>query len=294
VGAVPGEYRVYVTPTADVVWGLHGEILPPDCNETPGGDGFTVDGQRFATAGAYRVPFGRAPLGPGVAGPLVRPGAFSAAEREGDVLWFQIPMYADAGARRSGRTAYPFEDYPYTTGSTELSLADGKALGTSDRTGYGAFVVDPAQTRYRLTTESTRDAPWSGLSTRQGTSWTFTSGAAAGVVALPLLAVRYEMTLDDLNRAPAGGPFRFAVFAERNGSDPTPLLASLTVEASFDDGATWRDVALERRADRWVAALEHPAGDGYVSLRAEAEDVDGNTVDQTTIRAYAPTVDALK
>lgn len=287
MGPVPGEYPVYVTPTADVVWWLQAEILAPDCAETPGGDVFVLDGQRYATAGTYRVPFGRAPLGPGVASPLVRPGAYSAAERDGDVLWFQIPMYADAGERRSGQTARSFADYPATTGSTELSLADGEILATSDRTGYGAFVVGPAEARYRLTTESTRDTPWSGLSTRQRTSWTFTSQAADGVVALPLLAVRYQMTLDDLNRAPAGAPFTFSVFAERNGSDPTPRLASLAVEASFDDGVTWQNVALERRTEHWVATLEHPAGDGYVSLRARAEDADRNTVDQTTIRAYA-------
>jgi hypothetical protein len=35
-----------------------------------------------------------------------------------------------------------------------------------------------------------------------------------------------------------------------------------------------------------VVRLDHPAG-GYVSLRATASDPAGNTVEQTTIRAYA-------
>jgi hypothetical protein len=287
MGVVPGKYPVYVTPTADVVWRLHGDVLGPDCAETPGGDVFVLDGQKFPTAGAYRVPFGRAPLGPGVAGPAVLSGGYSAADREGDVLSFEIPMYADAGPRRGGRTAM-LEEYPYTTGHTTLAVEGGETIGTSDRTGYGVFEVAPQAARYQLTTESTRDkAPWSNLSTRQRTSWTFTSQSAGGVVALPLLAVRYDMALDDLNRAPSGGPFTFRVFAERNGSGSGPQLSSLTVEASFDDGATWQPVALKRRTGQWIATLDHPAGHGYVSLRATAEDADRNTVDQTTIRAYA-------
>ncbi|GAA0926792.1 hypothetical protein GCM10009560_28950 [Nonomuraea longicatena] len=32
--------------------------------------------------------------------------------------------------------------------------------------------------------------------------------------------------------------------------------------------------------------LRHPAGDGFVSLRAKATDTSGNTVEQTVIRAY--------
>jgi len=288
LGAVPGEYPVYVTPTSDTVWRLSGEVLGPDCAETPGGDGFALAGQLFRTAGTYRVPFGRAPLGPGVASPAALPGAPTAADRDGDVLWIQIPVYADAGAHRGGRTAASFEEYPYTTGRTTLSVDGGETIGTSDRTGYGAFQVAPEAARYRLTTESTRDdAPWSNLSTGQRTTWTFTSEANAATAPLPLLAVRYDMALDDLNRAPSGGPFTFRAFAERNGSASGPRITSLSVTASFDDGATWQPVALQHRAGQWLATLDQPAGDGYVSLRAEARDADGNTVDQTTLRAYA-------
>ena len=279
LGAVPGSYRAYVTPGTDVAWRLNGEVLPPDCAATPDGDFFALPGQRFPAAGAFDVPFGRAPLGPAFGNP-------SAAEREGDLLWIQIPMYSDAGVGRGGGTALSFEDFPYTTGRTVLSGADGSVLGTSDRTGFGAFEVGPKPARYELTTESTRDAPWSGLSAEQRTSWTFASQNAEGVTPLPLLAVRYDMALDDLNRAPAG-PFTFGVFAEQNGAASAPQVAALKLEASFDDGKSWQQVTVEPDAGRWVAELDHPAGGCYVSLRATAADQAGNTVEQTTVRAYA-------
>jgi hypothetical protein len=65
------------------------------------------------------------------------------------------------------------------------------------------------------------------------------------------------------------------------GLDPVAL-ASLTVEASFDDGRTWRAVPVAGA----VATIDHPRAARFVSLRAKAADANGNTVEQTTIRAY--------
>ncbi|MGW5157711.1 hypothetical protein ACWEPN_19735 [Nonomuraea wenchangensis] len=56
----------------------------------------------------------------------------------------------------------------------------------------------------------------------------------------------------------------------------------LSVEVSYDDGATWTRAEVHGPA----AVLRHPAGDGYVSLRARAVDGAGNTAEQTIIRAY--------
>ncbi len=56
-----------------------------------------------------------------------------------------------------------------------------------------------------------------------------------------------------------------------------------TVEVSYDDGRTWQEVPV--RAGRTLV-LRHPVGDGYVSLRSLGADADGNTLEQTLIRAY--------
>jgi hypothetical protein len=81
------------------------------------------------------------------------------------------------------------------------------------------------------------------------------------------------MRLNELNRAPASVPFSFGIFAERNGSDAGPAIASLAIEVAFDDGGSWQPFTLDNSTDRWIAMVNHPAR-GYVSLRAKASDTD--------------------
>jgi hypothetical protein len=247
-GSVPGTYEAYFTPGTNVLWSPTAQVLPADCTETSDGDYFITE-RTFPTSGPYAVTFGRAPLGPTVTRSS-SPYAFWPAERDGDVLRFAIPAYADAGARNGGPTATFVADYPATTGTTTLSLADGKILGSTDRTAFGEFPVPSEELQYVLTTEAIRDAPWSSLSTRQRTVWTFTSAHLDQAASLPLLAVRYDLGLDNLNRAPAGAPFTFEVSVEQSGPEPAQQIESLTLSASFDDGATWQPVSLVRTGDR--------------------------------------------
>ncbi|MEJ3747989.1 hypothetical protein WEI85_32450 [Actinomycetes bacterium KLBMP 9797] len=290
LGAVPARYgSVYVTPHPDVRWRLAAQVLPADCDESGGSDFFVLPDQAFPAVRRYPVPFGRAPLGPSLA------GAAAPASREGNAMRIQIPMYADAGAGRDGGTATSFADYPFATGWTRLENAGGTLLGETDRTGFGRFEVPAEAGRYTLTTESTRKACWSALSIRQRTQWTFVSAYPKTTEALPLFAVRYDADLDTRNRAPAGESFTFGVALEpavtlgrvpsyAKSDNKGPFLA---LSASFDDGGSWERVAVRRDGDRWLATVDHPAGAQHVSLRARATDAAGNTVDQTMIRAYA-------
>ncbi|ROP42657.1 hypothetical protein [Saccharothrix texasensis] len=63
-------------------------------------------------------------------------------------------------------------------------------------------------------------------------------------------------------------------------------VAKPAVQVSFDDGTTWRPAPLVKVGQRWLAAVVHPAGAKFVSLKARARDAAGNAVDQTIIRAY--------
>ena len=64
-------------------------------------------------------------------------------------------------------------------------------------------------------------------------------------------------------------------------------MEKLAVDVSYDGGKTWSKAKLVRTsADGWSALLRHPAGTGYVSLRASARDTAGNTVTQRIIQAY--------
>ncbi|WP_258907169.1 hypothetical protein [Actinokineospora sp. UTMC 2448] len=164
---------------------------------------------------------------------------------------------------------------------TTLHRGD-RLIGQTGRAGmvYGA---DPGGWGpYRLHTEATRSV--SPLSTRLTVDWTFRSATTGEATALPLLAVRFAPALDDLNRAPAGGPFTLPVYVQHNAGEAVRTLA---VQVSYDDGLTWAPTPLVRVGDRWHAALTHPADARFVSLRAQAKDTRGNAVDQTIVRAYA-------
>ncbi|MBO0866972.1 MAG: hypothetical protein J2P15_00260, partial [Micromonosporaceae bacterium] len=60
----------------------------------------------------------------------------------------------------------------------------------------------------------------------------------------------------------------------------------LTVQVSYDDGATWKTVDLKRSDDaHWEVTLLQPHS-GFVSVRAIGADTAGNTFAQTIIHLY--------
>jgi hypothetical protein len=63
-------------------------------------------------------------------------------------------------------------------------------------------------------------------------------------------------------------------------------VATPTVQASFDVGKTWTPVKLTLRGGHWTAPITYPETATSVSFKATTHDSDGNSVTQTTIRAY--------
>jgi hypothetical protein len=126
------------------------------------------------------------------------------------------------------------------------------------------------------------------MSTRVTAAWTFSSQHAGDDAPepLPLMAVRFQPDLDRYNRAPAGGRYRVPFSIDLQGAAGVAL-GLPAVEASFDDGATWTPAAVRPRRDgTYTATVRHPAGNGFVSLRAAVADGAGNRVEQTILRAY--------
>lgn len=67
-------------------------------------------------------------------------------------------------------------------------------------------------------------------------------------------------------------------------------MTGVTVEASYDDGGTWRALRVRQVRDRFWAQLPfRPPRDhtGFLSLRVGAADGEGNRIDQEIIRAAA-------
>ena len=233
----------------------------------------------LAAGSETRVSWNRAVLAPGFTG-STRSALFGEhpwAFRRQDMMDVTVPFFTDA----DGHAMAP--DLEATTGSTTL-YQDGRLLGTQYLPGRGTFWVGQRGQDYRLVTEVVRDEPWWPLSTKITAEWTFSSTFFEGptYVPLPLLSARAEPEVDIANRAPAG-PVTVPITISRQDGPAT--ISTVAVEFSTDNGTTWHQATVSRNGDRWLAKLNNPAG-GFVSLHVKATDSEGNTLDQTVIRAY--------
>ncbi|GAA3755171.1 S8 family serine peptidase [Plantactinospora mayteni] len=200
--------------------------------------------------------------------------------RKENTIAAQPPLFVDQAPDRFGRSR--------VDGFRATLYRDGQRIGESDD-GYFDVPADPAT--YRLEVESTRSTV--ELSTRVSSAWTFRSEHVAvedpkgPASPLPVMAIRFAPKLDDHNRAPAGSRFSFPIYVQRQEGARHGTLTNVTVQASYDDGATWGPVPLSGEGLNRTAHLMHPTGQGFVSLKASATDSAGNGVEQTIIRAYA-------
>lgn len=218
-------------------------------------------------------------FGPG----FTRDGEF--ASRFGDTLAINLPLFADAGLDRYGLSEVD-------SGTTVLHR-DGVEAGRTSVPGVGQFEVPAEPANYRLAVQARRSGV-SSFSTQVSCVWTFTSARPPdpdpkkpGGTGLPLLAVRFAPPGLDLHNAVRAKNIEIPVTVEQPYNAPATTLTALTVDASFDDGRTWRPVAVTLdQPTSATAAVTHPSGSRYVSLRAHATDSAGNTVTQTVIRAY--------
>ncbi|OLF08714.1 hypothetical protein BLA60_22115 [Actinophytocola xinjiangensis] len=109
---------------------------------------------------------------------------------------------------------------------------------------------------------------------------------------LPLLFLNYDLDLTPALTAPAGSPFEVALRVSAQQAAPAPTGVSATVSVSYDDGATWTDPrpATGRADGTFALPVQHPPlgeTSGFVSLRVNARDAAGNSVEQELIHAYA-------
>jgi subtilisin family serine protease len=219
---------------------------------------------------AYQEQWSRGVFGPTVASPAYE---HQWVTRTGDKLLVLAPLYGD-GVGRAGYSGI-------ATGRITLFLDGVKNAELSELNGE--FEVPPEPADYRLEMVAQRSGP-ATLSTEVRVAWTFRSGHVEGAeaVRMPLSTVQFAPPVNSENAAPAGQPATIPVTVTPQPDSAAAPNASLRVEASFDDGKSW---VVATRAGNAVV-LQHPAGPGYVSLRAVAEDESGNTVEQTVIRAY--------
>ncbi|WP_433131146.1 hypothetical protein ACQPWW_09560 [Micromonospora sp. CA-240977] len=230
----------------------------------------------YLAGGLYRDHWNAGPTGPAFG--MRGEAAWQWASRTGDRINVALPLYGD-------RAGHAGSHVPTTSSRTAL-YRDGELVGEFPQSGGGSFTVPPETADYRIEVADTRSA--GDLTTRLSAAWTFRSGHVAGEqpVRLPLSAVRFTPALNADNAAPAGRAFDLPVTVGGQPGAPAPKTTRLTVEISYDDGATWSTASLRATAAGWTATVRHPAGPGYASLRATATDAAGATLTQTIIRAY--------
>jgi subtilisin family serine protease len=206
--------------------------------------------------------------------PSSAPDAWHGVTRAGDYISLDIPMYSD-GTGRAGSSD--------TTTSIATLFLNGTKIGSTDGSRLSTLTVPDGDGSYRLEMHTERDAPFV-LSTRTDIAWTFRSrrGGSDDPISLPLWTVGFNPELDRYNAAPANGVDAVPLTVTPQPGAAVGTLTDITVEASLDDGATWKPLRLRGGA----ALVPHSGGSGFVSLRATAADSQGDTVELTVIHAY--------
>ncbi|MCP2325438.1 subtilisin family serine protease [Hamadaea flava] len=141
---------------------------------------------------------------------------------------------------------------------------------------------------YKLVLDASRD---SALSTRTHTEWEFFSDTVNSEYFEPLalLELNYLAQTDLRGNLPAGARQPIALTAgpqAGGGGDAVGKVTSVTLEVSYDDGATWQKVSLRLESGKWAGELRLPRQTGFASVRATAVTDAGYTIKQEVIRAY--------
>ncbi|GAA3001552.1 S8 family serine peptidase [Actinokineospora diospyrosa] len=188
---------------------------------------------------------------------------------KGNRIRFDLPLWSD----QVGNAGYS----ETTSGRTRIYI-NGELFQDNELPAGGNVPVPATAADLKFIAESTRDARF-GLATKVTATWTTRSEPGQRYV--PLAAVRFFPLLDAANSAPKG-PAIVPVSLQLEDGTLTQA-RELTIDVSYDEGATWRRAPLLARS---LLLLNHPQGATSVSLRAAAKDSRGITVDQTVIRAY--------
>ncbi|MFE7099253.1 S8 family peptidase [Streptomyces erythrochromogenes] len=197
-----------------------------------------------------------------------------------DTVYVPAPGWGDSGAGHIGDARGNFNVKNW------MSLYQGDR---QLRWGNSEFLPVPGlaaeRLPYRLVVDNARGAWSHPYSTRTLTEWKFTSAATGAEAAesLPLIQLDYGVDTDKAGRADRRAK---VTVTPSHLPGTTAAIGKLTVEVSYDDGATWQRSDAERHGAAWRTSLKAPKKAGFVSLRVTARDSPGNSVAQTITRAF--------
>ncbi|WP_109474307.1 S8 family peptidase [Ornithinimicrobium cavernae] len=215
-------------------------------------------------------------------GSVVRPVIADGLEpvRSGDTLSLRIPEIGLQEGQLHGRAS---------ARETSMTLREDGQVIAEGTQAWGDYRATSAEADYQLdlTVARESDSEWE-FSTRTDTSWTFHSQRPEEQSVLPLLRVDYEVPVGLRNTVAAGSQstLGFTVTHPSGAAEAGPV-KQVSAWTSYDSGVTWQELGLRSLGKgEFTAQVKHPRTEGPVSLRVEAADAHGNTVEQTVIGAY--------
>ncbi|MEV0117223.1 S8 family serine peptidase [Streptomyces sp. NPDC050844] len=208
-------------------------------------------------------------------------------QRAGNTLEFNVPGWGDSGPDHTG-----FGDVWNDDSMTQVSAvyADGELVDRRQSSGVYVWDADPAERTYKVVTDTTLDAGWWRLATKGHSEWTFKSKEtpADRKTFLPLLNLGFDVDTDLAGDVPGGRTVDVGIFSEYvKGAVDVGTIGGAKLEVSYDDGANWTEVALDRDGEKasWGGELKVPGSAEFISLRASAKDDRGGSVTQEIVRA---------
>ncbi|MFC5824515.1 S8 family peptidase [Nonomuraea insulae] len=201
--------------------------------------------------------------------------------REGDLLRMSMQGFVDAQGNYGDAYSSDFEHGM----KTDFRLYQGDTLLWQTNYLPKASGTLPAEKgTYRIEYDLTNEAAWAKMSTRTRGVWTFGSERAEGTTVIPLLLASFDAPVDLKNQARS---HKLGLTLRHQEGAAQSAVKDVALEVSYDDGATWKPARLRAKGDRSYETTLDRSPSGFVSLRLKASDVNGNTLSQEVIRAYA-------
>ncbi|MFF3553277.1 S8 family serine peptidase [Streptomyces tsukubensis] len=267
----PGERTVRVSATGGAAWSFeHVQHGSPTAwrGEV---EHQLAEPRRFAPGKPHTVT-----LNAGAQGPVLVPGYGVA--REENHIQGRIPLVGDG----EGNPGLP------RTGTADTTLhKDGTLVGRNSDPLTGEWIKVPAEPGiYTLATKYERPTSIATAATRVEGKWTFPSAHSTERTWLPVSVVRFAAEAGPDATAPAGRTQTFPLLVQgaaagKNGKSGKNL-KSLTAEVSYDEGLTWRPLAVKGGK----VTVTNPAKGKGISFRGEVVDRQGNKGSVTVINAY--------
>jgi len=285
-GQMPAPFRViqYVTPG---VWTSESDTEYVNTRGVTDFTGFNYLVRRLAAGHHYVQNFGAAAAGPAPIQPAI----------DGNLFRFNASdLFAIPG--------FQGDDVCCARTAATLSLRSHK-LWTMHLNEYrGRTYIDRTVTRagwYNFDVNARRWNPYGSepsyvLSPRATIHWHFyirPVPPAGNTVNFPVTVTTYEprgLSMSNQAQPDATTTVQFQVVRNGESGDRTRQYRFTTVRvlASFNDGKSWKQVAVSRHGGNWLAVVHDPAS-GYVALRSIVTDSHGDRTTQTIYRAYAIT-----